>query len=183
MDAVGMVRAMARNNAFSNRRLGAALARLGREAFAAPRTSFFPSLRETANHILEVDLYYLDAVTEGGRGTAVFDAFVPHDDPADYVSAQAEADRALVVFCDGLAPADLSREVPTDRGERGNVPERINALLLHLFQHQIHHRGQIHAMLAGTEVDPPQLDEYFLRYDGEARAGEMKDLGFEEPTM
>jgi uncharacterized damage-inducible protein DinB len=183
MDAVQMIRAMARNNAFSNHRLGAALARLSQEDFAAPRTSFFPSLRETANHILEVDLYYLDALAEGGRGTGIFDAFVPHEDPAGYVAAQAEADRTLVAFCDALDTAALAREVATDRGERGPVIERTDALLLHLFQHQIHHRGQLHAMLAGTDVAPPQLDEYFLRYDREARAGDMAELGFDQPTV
>jgi uncharacterized damage-inducible protein DinB len=28
----------------------------------------------------------------------------------------------------------------------------------HLFNHQTHHRGQIHVMLAQTEVAPPNLD-------------------------
>ena len=50
----------------------------------------------------------------------------------------------------------------TDRGADGLVPERLDAVLAHLFQHQIHHRGQAHAMLAGTDVPPPQLDEFFL---------------------
>jgi uncharacterized damage-inducible protein DinB len=27
---------------------------------------------------------------------------------------------------------------------------------MHLFAHQIHHRGQAHAMLAGTPLPPPQ---------------------------
>ena len=41
----------------------------------------------------------------------------------------------------------------------------LTVLLLHLFQHQIHHRGQAHAMLSGTEVAPPQLDEFHLALD------------------
>ena len=53
----------------------------------------------------------------------------------------------------------------TDRGEEGMIPERIGDLLAHLFIHQIHHRGQVHAMLSGTSVKPPQLDEFFLDYD------------------
>jgi uncharacterized damage-inducible protein DinB len=61
--------------------------------------------------------------------------------------------------------ADLDRRVVTDRGEARAVTERIDALLAHLFQHQIHHRGQAHAMLAGTAVAPPQLDEFFLDWD------------------
>ncbi len=43
--------------------------------------------------------------------------------------------------------------------------ERIDAVLPHLFQHQIHHRGQAHAMLSSTGVAPPQLDEFFLDFD------------------
>ena len=54
--------AMARNNAWANHRLLTACEALTPEEFAAPRTSFFPSLRKTLNHILDVDLYYIDAL-------------------------------------------------------------------------------------------------------------------------
>ena len=54
--------AMARNNAWANHRLLTACEALTAEEFAAPRTSFFPSLRATFNHILVVDWYYLDAL-------------------------------------------------------------------------------------------------------------------------
>ncbi|BBE72902.1 DinB family protein [Oharaeibacter diazotrophicus] len=175
--STALLAALARNNAFANRRIGAALARLSAAEFAAARTGFFPSLFETANHVLEVDLYYLDALEGGGRGRAVFDDFRPHHDPVVLAAAQGEADRRLVAFCDGLGEADLARRVPTDRGPGRIVPERVDALLLHLFQHQIHHRGQLHAMLAGTAVAPPQLDEWLLDHDAEARLADEADLG------
>jgi uncharacterized damage-inducible protein DinB len=41
----------------------------------------------------------------------------------------------------------------------------------------VHHRGQVHAMLAGTRVAPPQLDEFFLRYDAARRRAEGERLG------
>jgi uncharacterized damage-inducible protein DinB len=50
-------------------------------------------------------------------------------------------------------------------------------VLAHLFQHDIHHRGQVHAMLAGTRVAPPQLDEFFLAQDAPLRAAELEALG------
>ena len=56
------------------------------------------------------------------------------------------------------------------------MPERIGSLLTHLFLHQIHHRGQVHAMLSGTSVKPPQLDEFFLDYDEPLRREEFKRL-------
>jgi hypothetical protein len=53
--------------------------------------------------------------------------------------------------------------------------ERVDRLLLHLFQHQIHHRGQAHAMLSGTKVPPPQLDEFFSTAEGPLRAAELEE--------
>jgi uncharacterized damage-inducible protein DinB len=67
--------------------------------------------------------------------------------------------------------------VPTDRGDEGIIPERIGDLLAHLFVHDIHHRGQVHAMLSGTSVKPPQLDEFFLDYDLRFRRDEVARLG------
>ena len=54
--------AMARNNIWANHRLLTACKALTPEEFAAKRTSFFPSLRATLNHILWVDIYYIDAL-------------------------------------------------------------------------------------------------------------------------
>jgi uncharacterized damage-inducible protein DinB len=33
----------------------------------------------------------------------------------------------------------------------------MDRLLLHLFQHQVHHRGQAHAMLSATWISPPDV--------------------------
>ncbi|WP_292398985.1 DinB family protein, partial [Mesorhizobium sp.] len=87
------------------------------------------------------------------------------------------ADRRLIAFCDRLSADDLDRRVITDRREDGKIPERIGDLLAHLFIHDIHHRGQVHAMLSGTSVKPPQLDEFFLDYDLKLRKAEVERLG------
>jgi uncharacterized damage-inducible protein DinB len=54
---------------------------------------------------------------------------------------------------------------------------------MHLFQHQIHHRGQAHAMLAETAVSPPQLDEFFPVEEAPSRATEFSRLGWTEETV
>jgi uncharacterized damage-inducible protein DinB len=58
--------------------------------------------------------------------------------------------------------------------------ERMDRLLLHLFEHQIHHRGQAHAMLSGTDIAPPQLDEFFSEGEAPLRAREFAELGWSE---
>jgi uncharacterized damage-inducible protein DinB len=58
--------------------------------------------------------------------------------------------------------------------------ERVVHVLAHLHMHQIHHRGQVHAMLAGTAVKPPQLDEFLMPSEGELRQLDMAALGWDE---
>jgi uncharacterized damage-inducible protein DinB len=65
----------------------------------------------------------------------------------------------------------------------GFVEEPVTRLLAHLFQHQIHHRGQAHAMLAGTTLKPPQLDEFYSVAEAPLRAGEFSELGWTERTV
>ena len=181
MDLVSHSRKMARNNAWSNHRLYAACMRLADGEFKASRTSLFPSLHQTLNHILAVDHYYIDALVEGGRGPAAFSEYKPFNEVVPLAAAQADSDRCLIAFCDGLGPADPARRVPTDRGEAGTFDETIADLLAHLFLHQIHHRGQAHAMLSGTTVKPPQLDEYFLVFDTAARSPDLVAAGIDGP--
>jgi uncharacterized damage-inducible protein DinB len=180
MSLLGHLRKAARNNAWANDRLLRACAELDDPAFRAARTSFFPSLHETLNHNLSIDLYYLDALEEGGRGLTVFETFRPLDCAALLI-VQGETDRRLIAFCDAQTDESLGRRVGTDRGDEGRVPERVDDLLAHLFQHQTHHRGQAHAMLSGTAVSPPQLDEYFLAFDAARREAELARLGIEGP--
>jgi hypothetical protein len=61
---------MACNNAWANHRLLNACARLSSADFIAPRTSFFPSIKATLNHIVTVDWYYVDALERALRGDA-----------------------------------------------------------------------------------------------------------------
>jgi uncharacterized damage-inducible protein DinB len=177
MDLTGHFVRMAENSRWSNDRLLRAVLALPAGEFGAKRTSFFPSIEETLNHILSVDLYYFDALTEAGEGLAVFERFVPFAQAGPLAAAQAELDDRLTGFCRGLTAADLARRVVTDRGRDGEVPEAIADLLAHLFLHQIHHRGQVHAMLSGSSVPPPQLDEFFLDFDRDRRADEVERLG------
>ncbi|TSD87369.1 damage-inducible protein DinB [Mycobacterium sp. KBS0706] len=170
-------RQMARNNAWANARLHGACLRLTPEEFAAPRTGFFPSLRRTLNHILIVDRSYLADLKGTGR-TYPIDP-IPCPDAVDLAAAQAETDRGLVRFCDELDDAGVDRVVPIDRRDGVAYRETVADILAHLFQHQIHHRGQAHAMLSGTRVAPPQLDEFFLASDAPRRDAELKRLKLE----
>lgn len=170
MGLIGHYRAMARNNAYSNARLLRACCQLDDDAFAARRVSFFPSLVATLNHILVVDRFYIVSLRGEVLDYHYFDDEMPFPQAAVLLAEQEKSDRELIVLCETLEEQDLDRQVRLDRGLRGIHVETVGSVLPHLFVHQIHHRGQAHAMLAGTKIPPPQLDEFFLLNDRFLRA-------------
>ena len=176
-------RALARANALANQRLLTACERLGDGEFTAPRTGFFPSLKATLNHILVVDWFYVDALEGGTLGPAAWADEEPFATATELRAAQAAVDHRLLAFCQGLGPADLTRPVQLLRSRGPVDTDNVAAVLLHLFQHQIHHRGQAHAMLSGTAVAPPQLDEFLLMEDAPRRADEEAALGWGEAEL
>src|SRR5262249_26957642 len=95
---------------------------------------------------------------------------------------QGAVDRRLIKVCEALTDASLSGTVHVNRDTQVQT-ERRDRLLLHLFQHQVHHRGQAHAMLSGTRVKPPQLDEFYSVGEAPLRAGEFAALGWTEETI
>jgi uncharacterized damage-inducible protein DinB len=156
---------MARNNAWSNLRLYGACRKLDHAAMTAKRTSFFPSLLATLQHLWIVDEYYVDGLEQAGRGTALWDEVTKHVDVESLWTAQQAVDRRLFALCErATTDADLERPITLQR-PAGTKVDAAGDILAHLFVHQIHHRGQVHAMLAGTVTAPPQLDEWFLAGD------------------
>ncbi len=176
------LRAIAYNNAWANHRLLSACAALSQAEFEAPRTSFFPSIQATLNHILVIDRFYVDALEGGELGPAAWANPVPCPTVAELRPAQTAVDRRLIAWCISMGENGANQTIRVKRETRVQT-ERADRLLLHLFQHQIHHRGQAHAMLSGTTIPPPQLDEFFPLAEAPLRAAEFKELGWTEAEI
>lgn len=154
--------AMALNNAWANATLYTTVSKLTEEAFVADRPGFFPSLCRTLNHIYEVDLYYVDALEAGGLGRSVYQ----RDDietAGDLARAQSDVDMRFATFCREITPKRLAEQRVTER-TAGATHETVAALILHLVQHQVHHRGQAHVQLSDVGIEPPQLDDFYLEF-------------------
>ena len=183
MELLAFLRTQVHANRLANHRLHAAMRSLSREDYEATRTSFFPSLAKTLEHILAVDLYYLAALdgaadaarqwTDAPRGVA-FETIV---------AAQALADQRFIDHVVALTAPALDDVIGLDRGEGRVQRERRGHVVAHLINHQVHHRGQAHAMLAGTGVAPPQLDEFLLPSEAHLRIDDLRALGWSEATL
>ncbi|MCO5730032.1 DinB family protein [Rhizobium sp. SSA_523] len=176
--------AQAYNNAWANHRLLNCCRQLSFEELHAARTSFFPSIIHTLNHLLTVDWFYVSALEGEPTGLSAFEPEIPFPQIADLEREQRAVDRRLIDHCRQLDADILALEIGIPRGDREQV-ERTDRVLLHLFQHQIHHRGQIHSMLSGTRIAPPQLDEFFPADPSEQalRRQDLIDLGLTETQI
>ncbi|MFW0756850.1 DinB family protein [Pseudomonas sp. H11T01] len=179
---------MAYQNGWANHRLAKACGQLSQAEFVLLRVSFFPSIKATLNHILTCDWFYVDALERELRGEAPHpDCYVffqedePFDTCAELKREQALVDRRLIAYCEQLQDVDLGRIVTIAR-DRAQHDSRLR-MLSHLFEHQLHHRGQVHAMLSGTSVKPPQLDEFFCAGEAALRAEDFAELGWTEEQI
>jgi uncharacterized damage-inducible protein DinB len=177
------------NNAWANHRLLKACCALSPVDFAARRVSFFPSIKATLNHILTVDWYYLEILElslalqppsdNPGRH---FEPEEPFEACSDLSREQHAADRRFIALCESLTAERLEIPVLLPRRE-GVMRDTVPRILAHLLQHDIHHRGQVHAMLAGTNVKPPQLDEFYCANEAHLRTADFAELGFSEKKI
>ncbi len=176
------IQTLARANRLANHRLHAACAQLTSDEFKAPRTSFFPSLWATLNHILIVDWYYIAALYREADMRRAFVSETPFDDMSELAAAQVKSDRRLIDWCDAADDAALEAVVEMDRQEFVQR-DLARHVLMHLMTHQIHHRGQAHAMLSGTELKPPQLDEFLMPSETHYRVDDLAALGWTEADL
>jgi uncharacterized damage-inducible protein DinB len=183
MEALTLSRSQARANRLANFRLHAAMSALSADELQAPRTAFFPTLMATLNHIVGVDEYYVGVLhgqTDGGERWA---AFQPATTLPELAERQRVSDERLIAWLDAADGAALDQRVRMPRGHGRWQVDAAAHMLAHLFMHQTHHRGQVHAMLSGTTVPPPQLDEFLMPSEPHLRTVEMAALGWDEAAV
>jgi uncharacterized damage-inducible protein DinB len=150
-------RMLARYNALANERLYGACARLSDEERRRQRPAFFKSIHGTLNHILLGDRIWLDRFAGRQVPSTGLDRILYQDFDALGAARRAE-DARIEAFAGGLDEAFLAGEI-VYRNNQGQVHRDPTALLIaHLFNHQTHHRGQVHDLLCQTQVPPPVLD-------------------------
>jgi uncharacterized damage-inducible protein DinB len=183
MQALTLLRIQAHANRLANHRLHTVMQPLSAADLHAARSSFFPTLMGTLNHVLEVDLYYIAVLHGDVDARSVWSRFTPASALPDLAIRQATSDQRLIDWLQAADDTALDRTVHMPRSE-GRVQTDLAAhMLQHLFMHQTHHRGQVHAMLSGTAVPPPQLDEFMMPSEPHLRHAEMAALGWHEAAV
>lgn len=149
---------LAAYNRWANARLFAAALAMPDEDYRRPTGVFFGSLHGTLNHLLVADRIWLKRITGIGEAPARLDA-VLFEDRAALTRARLAEDRRILAVVAGLDEAALTRSLAYVTTSGTPQTSALGDILLHLFNHQTHHRGHAHAccsILGGTE--PPSLD-------------------------
>lgn len=156
-------RMFGRYNAWANRQLYEAAARLTTEQYRADRGAFFKSVHGTLNHLLVTDRIWLQRFTGEGDAPDRLDAIL-FETLGELHAARATEDRRIVAFVDGLDDARISGTIKYRRvSSPEQFEQQLAPALAHWFNHQTHHRGQVHALLTGLVGEAPALDLLFFQ--------------------
>lgn len=152
---------MARYNAWQNSSLMTAADTLSDDERWEDSGAFFRSIAATFNHILWDDALWLERFAGDERPE---DTLKPSlTDPSDWKNFKDfrnQRDSEISAWVSSLGAREIDGSVgwyPDGGSDRIEKPKAL--CIAHLFNHQTHHRGQIHAMLtaAGTSPEPTDL--------------------------
>ena len=145
----GFVVMMARYNAEMNRRVYAAAARLDDGERRRERGAFWGSIHGTLSHLLWADRQWMsrfDGWEKPNRSMAE-----SATDNRAFAAVQAERtgmDAQLAEWAGRVSQEWLDGDLVWFSGAAGREMRKpLGVLVTHLFNHQTHHRGQVHAML------------------------------------
>ncbi len=165
---VAYVRTMARYNAWQNESFYGAAATLDDAARRQDRGAFFKSIHGTLCHLLWADRMWLSRfaglpkpsvrIQDSGELVAAWE---------DLVAERKTFDTVIAEWASGVAPDWLAGDLSWFSGATQRQMSKPVALLVaHMFNHQTHHRGQVHAMLTAAGARPDDTDLMLLEIDG-----------------
>lgn len=165
----GYVRLMARYNAWQNRQLTAALKDQPTKVLTEDRGAFFGSIMGTLNHLLWGDMMWMArfdphhgappdvGMDDSPRFTPTF---------AAWSAERFRLDGRISLWARRLNTIDLKGDLSWYSGVlKTDVTRPVAALVVHFFNHQTHHRGQVHAMLTAAGLKVPVSDIFLMPED------------------
>jgi uncharacterized damage-inducible protein DinB len=150
-------RMLSRYNRIANERLYEKCGQLDPVEYRRERKGSFGSIHGLLNHVLLGDRIWMSRF-EGSGNTApplnsiLFDSF------AELRSARAAQDEHIEAFFAQVDTDFLHRRLSYTNSQGKDYLQAVPVAVLHFFNHQTPHRGQVHVMISQTDTKPPSLD-------------------------
>lgn len=162
------VRTMARYNAWENNQLMRILKGVPADELMVDRGAFFGSIMGTVNHLLWGDMIWLsrfDATAPAPQCGPV-DALTMFPTCDTWSAQRTTTDGLIKLWADQIKPADLRGDLSWYSGAmKQDFSRPVAECITHFFNHQTHHRGQVHMMLTAAGRDAPVSDLIFMPED------------------
>ncbi|PIE13786.1 MAG: damage-inducible protein DinB [Rhodobacterales bacterium] len=155
---------MARYNAWQNKQVQKSLRGMESAALTEDRGAFFGSILGTLNHLLWGDALWMSRF-DGGEA---FGGGIPHSTELtqtahDWAVERFRLDSRIILWAEQLTSVALSGNLTWYSGAiEQDVTRPLVTCVVHMFNHQTHHRGQVHAMLTAAGVSAPVTDLPFM---------------------
>ena len=160
---------MAAYNQLMNQRMIAAVDNLPKEELLADKGAFFGSILGTLNHIFVGDIIWLKRIAKNPSAEETLSFLDQIEKPLQlnsllfseiecFKKQRVIVDEALVKLCKRLTDQDLDAMLDYSNMKGDMHSKCLSDLLLHLFLHQIHHRGQITTLLSQDGIDFGETD-------------------------
>jgi uncharacterized damage-inducible protein DinB len=122
---------------------------------------FFGSLHGTLNHLLVADYIWMRRFTGDGPQPERLNQIL-YEDFAELRAAREQEDERIFTFVTGLQTYE--REIVYQNSSGKTFRQAVGPALTHFFNHQAHHRGQVHAGLTIAGIsEPTSLDLLVLQ--------------------
>ena len=149
---------MAAYNAWCNERIYEVAAQLSEADYHADRRAFVRSVSGTLNHLLVADRIWLKRFTGKGEAPNRLDAIL-FENLSDLREARQREDERIIAYVESLSEADIAGRIRYRTiSNPVEIEQPLASTLTHFFNHQTHHRGQVHCLLTGFGLDAPVLD-------------------------
>jgi uncharacterized damage-inducible protein DinB len=151
-------------NRWANRRMYEDAATLPDQVRKQGAGLFFGSVHGTLNHLLVADYIWMRRFTGQGPQPDRLNQILHEDFSALRAARQQEDDR-IVDFVEGAD--DYGRVIEYQNSTGKTFQQALGPALTHFFNHQAHHRGQVHAGLTIAGIrEPMSLDLLVLQRTG-----------------
>lgn len=157
-------RRLAHYNKWANVRIYDAAAALDREDYYADRRAFFRSVHGTLNHILAIDKLWFGRFTGNAYVPPSLDVII-HDSLTDLRGARDTFDDHIIDVVGAMDDNLISGVFRWTTMEGQPYTSTLDRCLTQIFNHQTHHRGQVHTLLSQLTGHAPPLDFFLCMND------------------
>ena len=164
MIGIDYVQCMARYNAWQNQSIYGAADTLSDAERRRERGAYFGSIHKTLSHLLWADRIWMSRFTDvPSPGASIRESVSLYPDWELLRRERGAFDTVIKAWADGLDPAWLQGDLTWFSGAaQREITKPKWFLLAHMFNHQTHHRGQVHCMITQADAKPQDTDLFLL---------------------